>query len=152
MQKQVRALIEAHISKHGQHVVCVNSSEGDPPDFQRFVYTIGNHGAGLPELLLIGESDDLYAGILNILGKVQRERGKPLEHGEMVDFGARLPARVLDAGQRGRDEFAVQAGVFYGTEAFCVRQIVLPDQNGRYPGDPQCLAPWSAQPILGLIH
>ncbi len=38
---------------------------------------------------------------------VERERGQPFEHGEIIDFGAQLPARVVDAGQRGRDEFAV---------------------------------------------
>jgi len=89
---------------------------------------------------------------LNILGQIQRERASPFRHGETVDFTARLPAKIIDAGQKGREEYAVQAGVYYRTEIFEVRQVLLPDQNGRYPGDPGCLPPYSEQPLLTATH
>lgn len=152
MKRDVHARIAADIRVHGQHVISVARSLGDPIGFLPFVYSIGNHGRDLPELLLIGGSDKLYVGILNILGQTQRERGTALQHGELLDFTARLPARVVDAGRKGCDEYAIQAGVFYGIDGFAVRQTLLPDQNGRFPGDLGCLPPYSNQPVLAAIH
>ena len=152
MRSETRARIAADIQGHGKHVIGVARSSDDPTDFLPFSYTIGNHGLGLPELLLVGGAGDLYAQILNVLGKVQRERGHALQHGELVDFTARLPARVVDAGQKGRDEYAIQAGVFYDTDDVAICQILLPDQHGRFPGDPGCLPPYSNQPVLTPVH
>jgi hypothetical protein len=152
MRDDIRAKIASHIKSHGQHVVCVGRTPGDPVDFLPFAYTIGNHKAGLPELLLIRESGEFVVRILNILGELQRERGSGFRHGELVDFTARLPCRVVDAGSTGRTEYAVQAGVYYRTESFEVRQILLPDREGRYPGDPGCEPPYSEQPVLTATH
>jgi hypothetical protein len=152
MRADVSAQIGGNISRSGQHVVSVWATDDSPPEFQEFVYTIGNHQAGLPELVLIGDCDDLYVRIVNIIGKMQRDRGEALQHGEVIDFGAPLSALIVDAGRRGREEYAVQAGVFYGTDIFEVRQILLPDENGRYPGDPECLPPWCEQPVLTDIQ
>jgi hypothetical protein len=152
VRDDVRTLIGVHIHDHGQHLVGVAPASGDPIDFLPFIYTIGNHGAGLPELLLIGGSGDVHGRILNVLGKIQRERGSGFQHAELVDFTARLPARIADAGQRGRDEYAVQASVYYKTDKFEVRQVLLPDPNGRYPGDPGCQPPFSKQPVLSSTH
>lgn len=138
MGNEMRARIKADIELYGQHVVGVGHSHGDPADFLPFAYTIGNHGVNLPELLVIGGSGELHARILNIVGQTQRERGDAFRHGEMVDFTAALPARIVEAGRKGCEEYAVQAGVYYGADIFEVRQVLLPDQNGRYPGDPGC--------------
>lgn len=147
-----RETIRQNILKYGQHIVLVQRSDGDPPDFQPFVYTIGNNDAGLPELLLIGDADEVYGRIVNILGQIQRERGTPFTVGELVDFTATLPARIIDAGRKGRKEYAVQAGVYYGRQDIAVMQVLLPDRNGRYPGDPDCEAPYCKQPLLTTRH
>ena len=152
MQDKTRTLIAGHIRDFGQHLISVHSLVGDPLGFQPFIYTIGNHGVGLPELLLVGVTSDTRSRILNILGEMQRWRGNPFLHGENVDFTAKYPALICDAGQTGRDEYAVQAGVYYRTENFEVRQVLPCDQDGRYPGDPGCLPPYSAQPILTRTH
>lgn len=152
MDRVLKEKIRANIANYGQHVVCVGISKGDPADFLPFVYTIGNHQLGLPELLLIGQSDDLFVSIVNAVGEVQREGGKAFTHGERVDFSARLPALIVEAGQRGRDEYAVQAGVYYGTDNFEVRQILLPDRNGRFPGEAGCLPPYSDQVRLMMLN
>ena len=152
MQDKMRALIAGHIQDFGQHLISVHGSVGGPQDFQPFIYTIGNHGVGLPELLLIGAISDTRSRVLNILGETQRGRGSPFLHGESVDFTAKYPALICDAGQIGRDEYAVQAGVYYRTENFEVRQVLLCDQNGCYPGDHGCLPPYSDQPILTRTH
>ena len=152
MRDKVRALIAGHIQDFGQHLITVQSAVGDPLDFQPFVYTIGNHGLGLPELLLVGAIGNTQSRILNIFGEMQRGRGSPFLHGESVDFTAKYPALICDAGQIGRDEYAVQAGVYYRTDDFKVRQVLLSDQNGCYPGDPRCLPPYSDQPVLTRTH
>jgi hypothetical protein len=152
MTNEMRKKIRNNILKFGQHVVLVQASEGDPADFLPFVYTIGNHEAGLPELLLIGAADGVYGRILNIVGDIQRERGTPFQFGELVDFTAALPARIIDAGQRGRDEYAVQAGVYYRRDDIAIQQVLLPDQNGKYPGEAGCQPPYCDQPLLTMIH
>lgn len=152
MRDDIRAKIAAHIRDHGQYLVCVGTSADSPPDFQPFVYTIGNHESGMTELLFIGNSGDTQRLILNILGKVQRDRGRAFHHGEIVDFTARLPAKLIDAGRAGHDAYAVQAGVYYGADKFELRQVLMPDQNGRYPGDPECLPPYSRQLVLTATH
>ena len=73
MRDDVRARSEADIQAHGQHVVGVACSSGDPAGFLPFAYTVGNQGRGLPELLLIGDSGEVYARILNLLGQVWRD-------------------------------------------------------------------------------
>jgi hypothetical protein len=110
MRDDIRKKISADIGAFGQHLVGVERSADDPNDFVPFVYTIGNHEAGLPELLLIGDAGDLGPRILNILGGMQRARASAFRHGELVDFSARFPARLSDAGARGRDEYSVQVG------------------------------------------
>jgi hypothetical protein len=148
MRDDIRDLIREHIERYGQHVVCVQRSEGDPPDFRPFVYSIGNHEHGLPELLLVGSADDVFLRLVNRLGEIQRERRRAFAHEERVSLGGNFPVRILDVGKAAHDEYAVQAGVYYGTEDFRVRQILLCDKEGRWPDDPNCGAPYSRQPIL----
>jgi hypothetical protein len=152
MRDDIRKKVSADIGAFGQHLVGVGRSADDPDDFLPFVYTIGNHEAGLPELLLIGDSGDLGPRILNILGRMQRERASAFGHGELVDFSARLPARLSDARARGRDEYSVQVGVYYRTERFEVSQVLLPDADGRFPGETGCMPPYSLQPVLTATH
>jgi len=152
MRDDIRATIAANISRYGQHLASVHADEDSPSDFEPFIYTIGNHELGMPELLFVGANGDLQGNILNILGQLQRGRGYALTVGEIADFTARFPALILDAGPRGRDEFAIQVGVYYGIENFEVYQVLLPDQNGKYPGDPECLPPYSEQPLLFVRH
>ncbi len=102
----------------------------------------------MPELLFVRSNGDYLRNILNILGQLQRDRGYAFKDGEIADFTARLPALILDAGPRGRMEFACQVGVYYGTDNFEVYQVLVPDQNGKYPSDPECLPPYSEQPLL----
>jgi hypothetical protein len=157
MQADLSAQIAANISRGGQPVVGVWASSERPPEFQELVYTTGNYRVGLRELRLIGDCDDLYVNILNIFGEnifgeMQRERGKAFQRGEIVDDGAPLSARIVDAGKSGREELAVQAGVFNATDTFAVSQILQPEQNGRYLGDPAILPPRSDQPVLTDLY
>lgn len=145
----MRAQIRAHIDSHGQHLMRVLLTAQDPADALPFVYTIGNHERGLPELLLIGSAEPVFLNIVNMLGEVQRDRGRAFRHLELVDLGGSFPVRILDAGRAGRETYAVQVGSFYGTDDYRVRQVLLCDEQGRFPDDPACDPSYRSQPILG---
>jgi hypothetical protein len=131
VNQEARARIRAIIDNHGQVLQCVHRSAGDPPDFQPFIYTIGNHERGLPELLFVCDVTQGFGATINALGELQRNRDIAFAPDEIVSLGGHFPIRILDAGALGREEFAVQAGVFSETEDFDVRQILLCDEEGR---------------------
>lgn len=138
--------IARNISVHGQHLMAVHGDDQDPLDF---IYTIGNDERGLPELLLLGGCDPVDGHILNILGEMLRERARAFEHGALLDFGAKYPAKVINANARAKDEYTVQAGQYHGTERYRVQQVLLFDPAGRYPDDPTCEQPYRV-PVLAL--
>ena len=152
MSRDEQPEIANNIRMFGQHLVCVHADDNSPADFEPFVYSIGNYEAGFPELLFIGSNGNWCCDILNILGRIQRERGSAFHHRELVDYTAKFPALIVQAGQKACDEYAVQAGVYYDVDRFDVCQILLADQNGKYPGDPECLPPYSEQIVLLKNH
>ena len=148
----MRDMIGRHIATHGQHLVQVLLTDDDPDDVLPFIYTIGNHERGLPELLIIGNADNDDVWALNFLGRLQRNRGAAFQHGELVSLGGALPVKLVDAGSIGREEYAVQVGVYYDTENFAVMQVLFCDPAGRYPDDPECEEVYrTSQPVLSLL-
>jgi hypothetical protein len=141
-------MISGHIDRYGQHLVKVFLTDDDPPHALPCIYTIGNHERRLPELLIVAFNDGQDADILNHLAEMQRKRGTAFRHGEEVSLGGTYPVRIVAAGQRARDEYAVQIGVYYHTESYDVRQVLYCDPNGRFPGDPGCEEPYCQQPDL----
>lgn len=144
----IRESIRANIEKHGRCVQAVGGSETDPPGLQPFMYTIGNHALQLPELLIIGTAKPSFAGILNRLSDIQRDRGRAFEHEELVSVGGKFPLRIIDTGELGHRKFASFARIYYASETVEVRQVLLPDTRGRWPDTPGCDAPYRDQPIL----
>ena len=149
--EKLRCDIAAKIEASGQAVQVVYLTEHDPPDKQPFMYTIGNYHRGLPELLVIGTDSDVIAGVLNRLGEMQRDRAKAYADEEVVSVGGKFPVRIVDAGIIGRKRYATFVGIFYGTDSYDVRQVVLPDTQGRWPDTPGCDAPYRNQPVLSAI-
>jgi Domain of unknown function (DUF4262) len=87
-----------------------------------------------------GDTHDLRrlsrrCGIAQTLGEIVR-RG-------FLDFGAKCPVRVYLADDSVKDEFTIQASAFYGDRDYLVMQVVVPDTERRFPGDPACAAPYS---------
>jgi Domain of unknown function (DUF4262) len=139
------------IEEHDQYVMAVvtddDNHSGDHP-FD-FVYSIGNTGRGLPELLMLGNMDfHVMGGVLNDLGRLMRERGRPFDDGEVVPTGGRLPVKVINAGSVAGAEYACWAGDYYQTDAVRVQQVLVPDTDGRFPGEPGCAGPFSEVPVL----
>jgi hypothetical protein len=146
--QELRAMIGAHIAKHGRCIQAVGETESDAPNMQPFIYTIGNHGLGLPELLIVGRSGSAFGGVLNRLSQIQIDRGRAFEHEELVDIGGRFPLRIIDTGDAGSQKYASFARIYYESEPIEVRQVLLPDSHGRWPDTPGCDAPYRDQPIL----
>jgi hypothetical protein len=148
---QTRQQIMDNITKNGQAVQVVYLTKDSKPGDQPFMYTIGNYHLGLPELLIVDTDKDIIAGVLNRLGKMQRERGKAFADEEIVSVGGKFPVRIIDTGLIGRTKYATFVGMFYGTQSYDVRQVVLPDTQGRWPDTPGCDQPYCRQPILSQI-
>ena len=146
-----RREITTKIEQHGQCVQVVYPTPVDPPGTLPFMYTIGNYHLGLPELLVVGTDKEVIAGVLNRLGKLQRDRGKGLADEEIVSVGGKFPVRVVDAGEIGRTKYATFVGIFYGTQGYAVRQVLLPDTQGRWPDQPGCDRPYCEQPVLSAL-
>jgi hypothetical protein len=135
------------IIKYGQFIQGVFATV-DEPDFVPFMYTIGNHEKGLPELLIVGKFvSPPVAGLLNYLGaKMRADGGLPIG---LVDVGAKCPIKIAPATNvHVGDDYTIQVGQYYGTEDYQVLQVIAPDPQGRFPGDPGCMPPYSQQPNL----
>jgi len=146
--EQIRAQIRDKIAKAGQAVQIVYVTEHDRPGARPFMYTIGNHAHGLPELLIVDTGLEAFAGVLNRLGKIQRDRKTAFSDEERVSIGGKFPLRIVDAGEIGRTEYASFVGLYYGTREYEVRQVLLPDTLGRCPDTPGCDLPYARQPVL----
>jgi hypothetical protein len=136
------------VADSGQAVQIVHLTELGPPGSQPFMYTIGNHARGLPELLIVDTDLAGFADVLNRLGKIQRERRTAFRDEELISIGGKFPLRIVDAGETGRTQYATFVGIYYGTQNYEVRQVLLPDTKGRWPDTPGCDLPYRRQPIL----
>jgi hypothetical protein len=145
----IRETIRANIEKHGRSIQAVGGGESDPPGMEAFMYTVGNHALGLPELLIFGPAKG-FAGVLNTLSKMQSDRGRAFEHEELVSIGGKFPLRIIDTGEIGHRKYAYFARIYYDTTTVEVRQVLLPDTRGRWPDTPGCDAPCRDQPILSV--
>lgn len=129
----IQEMVGRNVEKFGRHVFMIT---GDQP----FVYTIGNHLRGMPELLCVGVDSLTQVGIMmNHWSDLQLERGRPFEDGEVVEYTAKYPIKIVTPNLYVvRAFYTCQAGPYLETEDYEVRQIVLADKQGRWPGDPKC--------------
>lgn len=146
-----RRQVTDNIAERGQQVQVVHITKDDPPDSKPFMYTIGNYHLGLPELLIVDTDKRIFVDVLNRLGKLQRDRKRAFADEELVSMGGRFPLRIVDAGVVGRTEYASFVGIFYDSQNYEVRQVIIPDTQGRWPDQPGCDLPFARQPILSHI-
>jgi hypothetical protein len=133
--------IEGDIRRCGRSVLCIYAEADEPA----FAYTVGNAIAGLPELLVIGTSDGAF---LNTLSQKMIERGAAFDNGEVVNLGGKYPVKIIDADQRARNDYTIQAGQYHDHENYRVQQVLLCDRSGRFPDEPECQRPYSTIPVL----
>jgi hypothetical protein len=63
-------------------------------------------------------------------------------------LGGRLPVKIINATAQAQAEYTFGVGRYYDTNAYQVRQILIPDPDGHYPGDPRCAKPFADVPVL----
>lgn len=127
--------IRRNIEKSGQHVQAVFPVESEDVPF---IYTIGNHEKGLPEILIIGNCNAHFASILNDLGNMMRKRGRAFENGELVNLGGQFPLKIVDIPLSVGAEYVMIVESYYDTDDYRVQQAIMCDPQGRYPGDAGC--------------
>jgi Domain of unknown function (DUF4262) len=109
-----------------------------------FHYTIGNHGVGLPELLVIG-GDQRTGGPLTDLAKMMRKRKVAFANGEIVSLGGKYPVKVIDANcPEVRANYT--CGVFdhFKTRSYLVQQMLFSDRDGKFPDAEGCAEPYAS--------
>lgn len=130
--------IEELIRKQGfaiQHVF------GDwRPDIPPFSYTVGLSRQEHPELIVFGLPAEVAHGVLHAAVSRMKEEGGRFEDGAIVDRIATIPlkARHLSEDLFGHFSLAAVRQSEKHETSLEVIQIVLPDRNGCFPGDPGC--------------
>lgn len=128
----------------GQQVIGVCGNHGGPP----YAYTIGNHFAQRPELLVMGLGGEAGQWLLNEVAARMNAQGKPFEHGTILHFGGEFGVKIIDASDFVKEEYTVQAGQFFSTEDYRVQQVVIPDKAGKFPGEEGCAEPYASFPVF----
>jgi hypothetical protein len=149
MNHSIYDLIEENIASHGRHLMAVFGDE--TAMVHPFVYTIGNHTKGLPELLMIGSCDNAIGHILNNLSEQMISQGGAFSNGEIVHpfpgnekvFGL----KIIKANPEVKEIYTVQAGQALQTEDYAVLQVVAPGTNGKFPGEEGADDSWGAVPL-----
>lgn len=143
--------IDLDIDRYGRSVICVfPNDESDDTVNEAFTYTIGNWRIGLPELIHIGSHETGH--LMNALSDHMRQQGRPYHHGELVRLpGMRCAVCVLRAREDIKDEYTVQATCRIGRGGYQVQQVVGPDQNGRFPWEAGCEAPYNGVLLYGRM-
>lgn len=145
----LRAQQRQHIAQFGQSLMGVFGDETSPP----FTYTIGNPLRGSSELLLIGMNIQQAHGLLNQLAQMRLDRGREFQDDELVSLGeGAVPLKIVNVAPKFALEYTRQAANLLETEDYLVQQVVLPDPQGRYPGDPDCEEPYASFPVLRTTH
>jgi hypothetical protein len=137
------------VSEYGWAVELVEAGEAESEP--AFAYTVGLHKTfGAPELIVVGLSRDVMHEILNDLGE-QIKAGQPLPVGEPISgIIEGYPVRLREV--RAPESYRAHVGYalwFNGGYDFALLQVLWPDKQGRFPGDPDANAAVVAlQPLI----
>jgi hypothetical protein len=134
------ARMDADIARTGRSIIGV--MDASTP----FSYTIGNHLEGYPELIMFGLHPRDAMMMLNIVSELPMLRH--IRNGELVSVGGTFPMLALDCRESAKTRYAVQAERYLHHADFRLLQLVAPDRQGRFPGDPDC-DPAFVVPLLG---
>jgi hypothetical protein len=110
-----------------------------------FSYTIGNQARGLPELLVIGTCRGTY---LDEMSERMIQRGKAFDHGEIIKTSEKYRIKIINATHEAHEKYTIHASVYYETQDYQVQQIILSDEEGRFPGEVGCTPKFANVPIL----
>jgi hypothetical protein len=129
-------MTDEHIDKLGRSLIAVMPTLSEP-EFTGFIYTVGNTGSDLPELLIIGTFNPEHTGrLLNEISDNMLVTGEipPVGLLDMSETGWRMPVMVRKASDRVKVDYTVKVGDYYATSDYEVLQILIPDTEGKYAG------------------
>ena len=107
-----------HLANGGCALIEVAAGGGQPA----FSATVGNHGGGLPELLVIGTSDGDFLRDLSVMMEAS---GRPFFAGELVTVpGWPRPFKIIAMEADARRRFMGVARAHYG-DAFAALQVLI---------------------------
>jgi len=138
--------IEGNITRYGWHATGVIGGG------ESFVYTTGLTGGFHPELVVAGLPPDTAHGLIAAAVKVIKS-GVPLTAGrDYAEIATGFPIRFREVDQDAcRHPLSVTTR-FYGRRVPAL-QLVWPDPDGLFPGDPGCdPAMAAAQDIRAADH
>lgn len=115
----------------------------------RYFYTIGLHDKhGLPELLILGNMpEEAGTALLQSIANAMHEHGTMFVDGARFDNGGKFPLLIYNTATITQKRYTLAASHFYGHENYMVQQVILPDENGKYPTDKVCQHPYRV-PVL----
>jgi hypothetical protein len=131
--------IHGNVMKFGRQMISVSPEKGTPG----FIYTIGNHLKGLPELLLIGPCDAAASNLLTSVAMGLEDQNTPFLHGSFLKVdGFKHKMQIWNCGLKAKLLYTVQATQYYLSREldtnYKVQQVVVADPKGRWPDDPKC--------------
>lgn len=139
-----------NIKKYGCQLLAIRGDNGDLVAKPPFTYTIGNQERGLPELLILGGADKTIGDVLMYLNTLMYERKRAFDDGELVSLEGQYPVKIINASPKAREIHTLQATVYYKTDQYAVQQVIIPDLEGRFPGDLGCEEPFASMPIYSI--
>lgn len=138
------------VAKHiKEHKYSVTGVIGEHP----FLYTIGFHLQGKPELILLNAPMQAGHWLINQIGTKllsgELDNIKTAEDVQVDVGGGKFPVylHTVDDLTRVQSFWTIQAGEFLGTNEYSVLQILVPDANGVSPRADDC-NPLYKVPIL----
>ena len=162
-QNAILQQAHSHILEYGLHVQAVLPLASDPNPEPGWVYTIGlNALDGLPDLIVSGLPSQLAQTLLNSLARQLRNGSVELPRDLNVDLHTVLqgfPARLRAVHSSQHDDHVGMALAYQATldhlpgrsgQATALRfvQLLLPDREGRFPGEPDVSPSWDAATLL----
>lgn len=98
------------------------------------VNTVGFHLLGLPELVIMGNSELTCEGYLDLFSLAQYAQNKKSDHFGIMEHALMpFPAMILDVGPKSKSRFLRKLCIFYEGWDFDAQQMVVPDEKRRYP-------------------
>jgi len=143
MNQALRQQTDDHIQQFGRTVIFVF---GGP--FGGFSYSIGNAKLGLPEFLIIGLGAAESKWLINAISKNMIQVGIAPAIEAPYSFGGAHPVWLIEASEKAKADYTIQAGQYLGREDYRVIQIVLCDPAGKFPWEDGCAENFRAQPVL----
>jgi hypothetical protein len=124
---------------------------GDTDDEPAFSYTIGLFTSyGHAELIIVGMRPEIMHGVLNLVAARVRD-GHTVPVDTPLDWlGGPYPIRFRQVRERASYEAYVGRAIdFHRGQSFALLQLVWPDKEHRYPGEPGTSDSFNrAQPLL----